>query len=112
MDAIGKEGEDMKHKIVIVTFAMLLIPVFVGFTWGEDYDFRKVTWGMSKEEVKASETFKPTDEDDRAIRYKTMILGRDVRLEYIFANGKLWRTIYFCPFISQREPKSEPILIL
>ncbi len=59
------------------------------------YDFRKVNWGMSKEEVKATEDKKPFSEDATALYYKDVeIIGRNFFCFYGFMQDKLYSSSY------------------
>jgi hypothetical protein len=58
------------------------------------FDFRKVRWGMSKDDVMKRETSKPFEENEDAICYHDEILGHKSDLCYYFTNGKLYRAIY------------------
>lgn len=59
------------------------------------YDFRKVRWGMTPQEVIKSETVEPTSVNANGIHYKSVPdSGYDVDLEYNFTNGKLDLVMY------------------
>jgi hypothetical protein len=61
----------------------------------ENYDFRKTNWGMSKEEVKATEDKNPFSEDDTSIFYKNVeIIGRNFFCYYEFIQDKLYSSSY------------------
>jgi hypothetical protein len=60
-----------------------------GSGWADTYNFRHTKWGMTPEEVVASETMDPIEQDEKTIRYKTKILDKDVELLYLFAQNKL-----------------------
>ena len=76
------------------------------------YDFRKTRWGMTPEEVKASEDRTPIDEwpprsdpDTYYISYKGTAVGRDVLYVYEFKGGAL--TSVYCKLDpSNEDPKS------
>lgn len=57
-------------------------------------DFRKVSWGMSKSEVKQAEELELFDERDDGLLYETTIANEDVYLVYFFFKGKLTRAKY------------------
>lgn len=65
----------------------------------QEYDFRQVNWGMSKEEVRAVEKQEPADEDIGGVQetfaYKTKISSFDSYLGYIFVNNKLSGAGYY-----------------
>ena len=70
------------------------------------YDFRKTNWGMSKEQVKATEDKEPDDEyefdamlgydeDITVISYDVTISGKDFNCTYSFLEDKLYNGRYF-----------------
>ena len=78
---------------------------------GPEYDFRKTTWGMSIDEVKASEEKKPDDErflkDMEEFSYSlsyidVIFVNYNCQLMYLFDEGKLTTAELF--FL--KEPKS------
>ncbi|WP_342414975.1 hypothetical protein NST83_16685 [Paenibacillus sp. FSL R10-2782] len=56
--------------------------------------FRNVGWGMSKEQVKASEDMKVEEEDQESIAYYSKILGLESGLMYFFVDDQLVRAGY------------------
>lgn len=60
----------------------------------QNYDFRKVHWGMSKGEVKKNETAEFIGETDNALLFKENIAGLDSKLVYMFEDGKLRNSAY------------------
>jgi len=60
----------------------------------EKYDFRKTNWGMSKEQVKATENKKPDFEEDNVLAYKVKINGDDYFCAYSFLKDKLHNAGY------------------
>jgi len=60
----------------------------------EKYDFRKTNWGMSKEQVKATENKKPNLEEDNVLAYKVKINGDDYFCAYSFLKDKLHNAGY------------------
>lgn len=59
------------------------------------YDFRKTRWGMTIEQVKASENIKPWAESDDLIVYKITVAIMPTSSSYSFVNNKLARAHYF-----------------
>ncbi|MAT38868.1 MAG: hypothetical protein CL946_04615 [Ectothiorhodospiraceae bacterium] len=94
----GKESVDGDHSEDII--------------YKPGYDFRKTRWGMTPEEVKASEDRIPIDEwtprSDPVtyyISYKGTAVGRDVLYVYEFKGGAL--TSVYCKLDpSNEDPKS------
>ena len=78
----------MLKKYLILFFIVTMV-VQVKLSWGDTYNFRHTNWGMSPEEVIASETMAPIEKDEKMIKYKTQILDKNVELLYLFAQNKL-----------------------
>lgn len=61
----------------------------------KDADFRNVTWGMTMNEVKRSETLSVQEEDDAVLAYEETVAGLDAYLLYGFDDdGKLYNAYY------------------
>jgi hypothetical protein len=84
----------MFRKLTIFIFlTSLSTPLSLG--WCEGYSFRNTKWGMTKEEVTASEIkMDPVEINKNTIRYKTQILGKNVELIYLFSQNRLVKTAY------------------
>lgn len=88
-------------KLIVMLFTVL---VFVGTAFAEGtspnpidarkYDFRHSTWGMTREEVIASEGKQPDFTDKNTIVYKGKLLSMDALIGYIFASDQLVRAKY------------------
>lgn len=78
----------MFKKCLVLFFLMGMIAP-VTSSWGDTYNFRYTTWGMTPEEVLASEAMAPFEKNDKMIKYKTRILDKKVELLYLFAENKL-----------------------
>jgi len=76
-------------KKYLILFFLVSMVAQVELGWGDTYNFRHTNWGMTPEEVIASETMTPTAKDEKMIKYKTQILDKKVELHYIFAQNKL-----------------------
>ena len=77
---------------------LFVLGVFFGTAIGEQFDVRKVRWGMSVDEVKASEKWgDPKSElrDDGLyeIMYKGKMLGESVMLGYVFDGDRKSRKL-------------------
>jgi hypothetical protein len=86
----------MNINIIIVFLAVLSI-----FTYGcnrsgdtEKFDFRNAYWGMSRDQVKASEPNPPGSDNAQAITYRGEFEGRPAIVVYLFEDGKLVRAGY------------------
>lgn len=94
----------MKKKLIPLFSMFLLISnlcICISANGADDYDFRKTRWGMSKEEVKASEHRdvydvyrEETSEGIEVLIYEDNLLGNECLLGYIFADDQLTRTKY------------------
>lgn len=72
------------------------------------YDFRKVRWGMTKEQVKAAESGKPKDDKEDILLYIIDLPGfDDVALVYHFKGNKLVRSNY--GFLKEHTNKNDYI---
>ncbi|MFN8578678.1 MAG: hypothetical protein U0354_17760 [Candidatus Sericytochromatia bacterium] len=60
----------------------------------EEFNFRKVKWGMNHLQVSASEKEKPSLESDDKVTYKEKMFERDVNINYFFENDKLIKSEY------------------
>lgn len=60
----------------------------------DKYNFRKTTWGMTKEQVKKTEKGKVEIEKDNSLIYSGKVGGLECGIGYVFAEGKLVRTRY------------------
>ncbi|GAI61308.1 unnamed protein product [marine sediment metagenome] len=58
------------------------------------YDFRKTNWGMSVEQVKATEDKKPGGESDTVLAYEVEIDAKDFICLYQFLENKLFFSGY------------------
>ena len=74
---------------------IITLSVQAKLSWGENYTFRFTSWGMTSEEVIASESkLDPIEKSENFIKYKTQILGKNVELVYLFAQNKLIGSSY------------------
>jgi hypothetical protein len=60
----------------------------------KDASFRNTKWGMTRTEVKATESKPPTSEADNALIYSDSLAGLDAFVVYIFAADRLVRAKY------------------
>ena len=78
----------MLKKILMLFFIVSMVAL-VSVSWADTYNFRYTKWGMTPQEVIASETMDPIAKDEKMIKYKTQILDKNVELLYLFAQNKL-----------------------
>jgi hypothetical protein len=72
------------------------------------FDFRKANWGMSKKQVKATESGKVERDDDEVLAYSGTVSGMDALIAYIFIDSKLVRAKYV--FLPQHTNKNDYIV--
>jgi hypothetical protein len=61
----------------------------------ESSNFRKTSWGMTKDQVKATESLKVAFENNEAIGYDSSVNGLSSEVYYVFAKEKLVRGRYY-----------------
>jgi hypothetical protein len=89
-------------KLLLLAFAAALGLAAVSCRDGKDsktkeggeFSFRKTTWGMSGEQVKASEDSLPTGERPEVITYRGEVEGIPVIVGYLFDGDKLTKAGY------------------
>ena len=80
----------MKSKFFVAIILFLSFLAFSGDTLNsevlenEEFSFRGVTWGMTREQIKRVEILDLEDEDDSHLFYLHELLGEDVVLIYAF----------------------------
>jgi len=86
----------MKNVGSILLFAMCILFIFTLTLFAEEikYDFRKTNWGMSEDQVKASERGKIIDFNQNGFSYKDNIAGLDCIIIYQFVENKLYLAEY------------------
>ena len=84
----------MNKIIRVLCLAMFFLGCLAISTSGIGYDFRKTKWGMSKQEVLASETLKPVSEREESLIYMSVVLHKKVLIGYSFIQNKLFRATY------------------
>jgi hypothetical protein len=84
----------MCRNILVLVF-IASISVQAKLSWSENYTFRYTRWGMTADEVIASEsTMDPIQKSENMIKYKTQVLGRNVELIYSFVQNQLTGSSY------------------
>jgi hypothetical protein len=78
----------MIKKILMLIFIAGMVAQ-VKISGADTYNFRHTKWGMTPEEVVASERMDPVEKDEKMIKYQTQILDKKVELLYLFAQNKL-----------------------
>lgn len=82
----------MRFKSLLLLISIMLLLPVTGLA--KEKDFRKATWGMSKQEVIKSEGKKPKQTADNVIVYNDNIAGLSCYAGYIFTENKLTRGSY------------------
>ena len=84
----------MCRKLLVLVF-IISISVQAKVSWSENYTFRYTRWGMTAEEVIASESMlDPIEKSENLIKYKTQVLGKNVELVYLFVQNQLTGSSY------------------
>jgi len=81
-------------SILLIILCILAISILILFAEEVKYDFRKTNWGMSKEQVKATEDKKPNFEDNTMLSYEVTISEKDFECTYLFLDDKLYGSGY------------------
>ncbi|HUS51072.1 MAG TPA: hypothetical protein VMZ91_12965, partial [Candidatus Paceibacterota bacterium] len=97
-----KGEEEMKKNISILVIMSCILVIFSLILSAEEakYDFRKTNWGMSKEQVRATEdeSLKMIDlENDFLVKhiiYKVRIGDKHYHCDYVFLEDKLYLAHY------------------
>jgi len=76
-------------------------------TNGDGFDFRKTTWGMSKEKVKQAETAKLEKDNGDLLIYSGVVSSMNVLIVYIFVDNQLVRAKY--TFLEEHTNKNDYI---
>jgi hypothetical protein len=79
----------MRRKIGFVCLIMLILIAFNSLGWAQGFNFRHTRWGMTQEEVLASEDIDPIEKQEKRVLYDTKILNKSVNLIYLFVNNTL-----------------------
>ena len=84
----------MIKKLILAVFVVSLVTQ-AKLSQGENLTFRNSEWGMTKDQVTASESsLDPVSVNGQSITYKTQILGKNVELLYLFSQNRLIGTAY------------------
>ena len=81
-------------SILLIILCILAVSTLILFAEEAKYDFRKANWGMSKEQVKATEDKKPDFEDNTMLSYEVTISEKDFECAYLFLEDKLYGSGY------------------
>jgi len=81
-------------SILLIILCILAVSTLILFAEEAKYDFRKANWGMSKEQVKATEDKKPDFENNTMLSYEVTISEKDFECAYLFLEDKLYGSRY------------------
>lgn len=81
------------NKIIVILIFILSFFI-ISNSYCNNFDFRTVTWGMSRVEVLASEKLKPLKATDDYISYKVNFFNDDIFLLYEFVLNNLYSARY------------------
>ena len=91
---LNLKEKKMYRKLFILVFIASIF-VQAKLSWSENYTFRNTRWGMTAEEVIASESkLDPIEKNENIIKYETYVLGKNVELVYLFVKNQLIGSSY------------------
>jgi hypothetical protein len=80
--------------ILLIVLCILVISKLVLFAGETKYDFRKTNWGMSKEQVKASEKGEIVVENENTVIFMVPDFDDNFQCGYDFLENKLYSSLY------------------
>jgi uncharacterized lipoprotein YehR (DUF1307 family) len=100
--AVHEEGIETMKKLLLLLLAVSLASAILSCRDRNDekaakapeFNFRKTTWGMSRDQVKASEDTTPTGDKSDVITFRSELDGIPAIVGYIFDKDKLARAGY------------------
>jgi hypothetical protein len=101
-----QRGKIHTRLLIAVSLPLFLIVPSIAASEGTNAanGFRKATWGMSKAQVKATESGKIYKEDDERLCYQGTVGEKDTLIMFVFAEGELVRGRY--AFLTQHTNKN------
>jgi hypothetical protein len=84
----------MNRYLSCIISSFLFVVLCSNSCLSDDYDFRKVRWGMSIQQVKESEPLEISHTEENLLGYKTKVIDKNVFLIYFFVEDKLVRATY------------------
>jgi hypothetical protein len=85
-------AKGMLMRIITILLIFVCIPINKGIC--SEFDFRKVKWGMSIDQVMASESLEVIVKKPEFLGYQTLIAGKKTLLIYFFIQNKLFKARY------------------
>jgi len=93
-----------KISILLVICCLLAGTNLILLAKETEYDFRKTNWGMSKEQVRATEEWEPDLEEHTILSYKVTVSEKDFECAYLFLEDKLYGSRYL--FLEEHANKN------
>ena len=93
-----------KVSILLVMLCILTGSTLILLAKETEYDFRKTNWGMSKEQVRATEEREPHFEDNTILSYEVTISEKGFECAYLFLEDKLYGSR--CLFLEEHTNKN------
>jgi hypothetical protein len=88
----------IRRVVCVVALALTLscsVAAYAQQTPKIEFDFRRTNWGMTRDEVKATEFGEPAESDENLIVYTDVVGGyMEALVAYVFADGKLVQAKY------------------
>ena len=81
-------------SILLVICCILAGSTLILLAKEANYDFRNTNWGMSKEQVRATEEWEPDFVDNTILSYGVTISEKDFECVYLFLEDKLYGSRY------------------
>lgn len=83
-----------RNNIFAFVLSMALLLKGLSSAWAEEFDLRSVRWGMSQDEVRASESLSPKEAHKDGLVYFTKLGDMDTVLAYLFRDDRLVAVAY------------------
>lgn len=103
----------MRHKLVSLPYIkVFLLSFFIFFLSAvhaqqSQFDFRKTSWGMTKDQVKENESSTLVGDAGNMLWYTSTVASKNVEIVYTFLDHKLVNTGYY--FIEEHSNKNDYI---
>jgi len=81
-------------SILLIILCILAISTLILFAEEPKYDFRKTNWGMSREQVKATERGEIISETEDEVDFMVPDFGDNFECGHFFLEDKLYRSTY------------------
>ena len=93
-------------KIKSIACFLSLFSLFVtSSTLAQEFDIRRIRWGMSPDEVRQSEDTRPLEVKKEGMVFQTTFLDTPTLVTYFFADNKVVAVVYFF----KRDSRAKPV---